>query len=153
MKRCYYIYAHFSKISFAHIFHLCTEMYIICAHFCCYICSHVFTPLPWPAAGISLNQGTTNKVSSLLPQFTGLDVKSFRSRLPRGHVRIYLKESLYHLTGFASFLYASPQVYRLTFSFFHLKPSYKFPHFPGFVLKCSIWLVYTDPRAVIDVKI
>ena len=40
--RCFYICAHFSKISFAHCFHLHTEMYIICAQFYCYICAHVF---------------------------------------------------------------------------------------------------------------
>ena len=36
----------------------------------------------WPAAGILLNQGMTNEVSSLLSLFTGLGVKSFRSRSP-----------------------------------------------------------------------
>ena len=81
-SRCYYICAHFSQISFAHSFHLRTEMYIICAQFYCYICARVFRPLPWPAAGILLNQGTTHEVSSLLSLFTGLGVKSGRSHSP-----------------------------------------------------------------------
>ena len=112
---CYYICAHFSKISFAHSFHLRTEMYIICAQFYCYICAHVFTPLPWPAAGILLNQDTTNKVSSLLPGCEEFQESQPWTLLPRGHVRISLKQSLYHLAGFASYL----------FSFLNLKPSYK----------------------------
>ena len=59
--RCYYICAHFSKVLFAHSFYLRAEMYIICAQFYCYICTHVFVPFPWPSAGI-------NKISAPIHQ-------------------------------------------------------------------------------------
>ena len=118
-------------ITFAHIFKknrlrtvfICAQKYISFAHSCTVTFAHVFTLLPWPAAGILINQGTTNKVSSLLPLFTGLGVKSFSSRSPGLFFYVVMFSSLprriiVSFSWVCKFPYASPQVYRLTFSFF-----------------------------------
>ena len=149
---CYYICAHFSKISFAHSFHLRTEIYIICAQFYCYICAHVLCLFLWPAAGILINQGTTNKVS-LLALFTGLGVKSFSSLSPGLFFHVVMFESIprriiVSFSWVCKFpLCTTTSVLSYFLFFLNLKPSYKIPRFPRFVLKCSIWLVNTDPRA------